>query len=317
MTDAVTEAPETPPARWRARAAALAIDLLPGAIVAAAMALAALGFPAGGVWWWVAVSIAGVAILATAVNRTLLPVLTGWSLGRAFAGIEVVRGGGTTEPVGVARLLLREVAHLLDTLPLFAGWLWPLRDKRGRTFADMLARTEVRQAGTRRPPEGARARTGAAFVAAAALSVVAAMVSYLLVFQREHSSEVARGELSRQGPKIVADMLSYDPQTLPDDFARAQSLATEKYREQLVPQQDAIRNGAPVPNYYRVADAAVLNATPRRGAMLLFLQGQRGTAGKERLISATVRVTFAKAAGDWRVDDLTVVSKPLPAEGEK
>lgn len=137
--------------------------------------------------------------------------------------------------------------------------------KRGRTFADILTGTEVRQAGTRPRPEGIRAKTGAAFVAAAALSVIAAVVSYLLVFQREHSAEVARASSPGRGPKIVADMLSYDPKTLPDDFARAQSLATEKYREQLVPQQDAIRNGAPVPNYYRVADAAVLNATPRRG----------------------------------------------------
>ncbi len=314
MTDA--RVPETRPAGWRARAAALAIDLVPGAIVMAAMALAALSVPARGVWWWIAVTIGGSAILATAVNRTLLPVITGWSLGRAFIGLHVVRGGAETEAVGVGRLLLREVTHLLDTVPIFAGWLWSLRDKRRRTFADIVARTEVVPAAKERP-EGIRLRTAAAFVAAAALSVIAAMVSYFVVFQREHAVDVARNQLARQGPKIVADMLSYDPETLQDDFARAQTLATEKYREQLVPQQDAIRDAKPAPNYYRVADAAVLNSAPRRGTMLLFLQGQRGAPGKERLISATVRVTFAKPAGDWLVDDLTVVSKPLPAEEEK
>lgn len=314
MTDA--RVPETRPAGWRARAAALAIDLVPGAIVMAAMALAALSVPARGVWWWIAVTIGGSAILATAVNRTLLPVITGWSLGRAFIGLHVVRGGAETEAVGVGRLLLREVTHLLDTVPIFAGWLWSLRDKRRRTFADIVARTEVVPAAKERP-EGIRLRTAAAFVAAAALSVIAAMVSYFVVFQREHAADVARGQLVRQGPKIVADMLSYDPETLHDDFARAQTLATEKYREQLVPQQDAIRDAKPAPNYYRVADAAVLNSTKQRGTMLLFLQGQRGEPGKERLISATVRVTFAKSAGNWLVDDLTVVSKPLPAEEEK
>jgi Mce-associated membrane protein len=315
VTDAVTQAPE--PARWRARAAALAIDLLPGAIVVAAMALTALSFPRGGVWWWIAVSIAGLAILATAVNRTLLPAIAGWSLGRAFRGIEVVRGRGQTEAVGAGRLLLRDVAHLLDTVPLFAGWLWPLRDKRRRTFADLLARTEVVAVAGRQPPAGIRTRTAAVFGAAAALSVIAAAAGYLLVYQPERASDVARTQVSRQGPKIVADMLSYDPESLQDDFARAQSLATAKYREQLVPQQEAIRGAKPAPNYYRVADAAVLNATPNRATMLLFLQGQRGAPGKERLISATVRVTFAKTAGDWLVDDLTVVSKPLPAEEEK
>jgi Mce-associated membrane protein len=52
--------------------------------------------------------------------------------------------------------------------------------------------------------------------------------------------------------------------------------------------------------------------------MLLFMQGQRGEVGKQRFISATVRVPFAKSApAQWRVDDLTVVTKPLPAEDGK
>ena len=40
-------------------------------------------------------------------------------------------------------LMLRELAHLLDTAALFIGWLWPLWDRRRRTFADLLLRTEV------------------------------------------------------------------------------------------------------------------------------------------------------------------------------
>lgn len=310
MTDAELSAP----AGWRTRAVALGIDLLPGAVVVATTAMAAMSLPLGGAWWWLALTITGAAILATAVNRVLLPVITGWSLGRAFTGIEVVRGGSGSA-VGAVRLLLRDAAHLLDAV--FFGWLWPLRDRRGRTFADLVARTEVRSPGERRPPANIRAVTMAVFVAAAAVSVAFAGTVYAVVYQHDHGADRARTQISRQGPKIVADMLSYDPQTLDDDFARAQGLATEKYREQLVPQQDAIRNATPVPNLYRVTDAAVLDAAPRRAAMLMFLQGQRGTPGKERLISATVRVVFVEAWGSWRVDDLSVVSKPLPAEGEK
>ena len=38
----------------------------------------------------------------------------------------------------------------------------------------------------------------------------------------------------------------------------------------------------------------------------------------ERLITATVRVSFVKGAGErWLVDDLTVVTKPKPPKGEK
>lgn len=314
MTEAVDAVPVSPPARWRHRLIAFGIDLLPGAVVVAAMVLVAMCFPRGGAWWWLAMTVIGVVILATAVNRVLLPVTTGWSLGRAFAGLEVTRTGENTGAVGAGRLLLREGAHLLDAV--FAGWLWPLRDRRGRTFADLVARTEVRPA-RRRPPARIRGKVMAVFVAAAVLSTAGAGAAYAVVYRGEHNSDLARVQIARQGPKIVADMLSYDPATLQDDFDRAQSLATEKYREQLVPQLDAIRNATPVPNFYRVTDAAVLDATAHRATMLMFLQGQRGTPGKERLISATVRVVFAEAAGNWRVDDLSVVSKPLPAEGDK
>lgn len=318
MTDTVAEEPQIRPARWRARATALGIDLLPGSAVLLTMGMAALCFPFGSVWWWLATVSGALAFLATEVNRMLLPAITGWSLGRAYTGIEVVRGGtGQNATVGAGRLLLREVAHLLDTVPLLLGWFWPLRDRRGRTFADMVARTEVRPAARRSPPPNIRVVTTAVFVAAAVLSLAGAAAAYGIVYQRDHKSDLARDQIARQGPKIVADMLSYDPESLQDDFDRAQSLATEKYREQLIPQQDAIRNAKPVPNFYRVTDAAVLDAAPHRATMLLFLQGQRGTSGNERLISATVRVTFAEAKGTWRVDDLTVVSKPMPAEGEK
>ena len=47
--------------------------------------------------------------------------------------------------------------------------------------------------------------------------------------------------------------------------------------------------------------------------MLLFMQGRRGAAPDERYISATVRVNFAKGEDEhWRVDDLTVLTKPKP-----
>lgn len=320
VTDAVSEtvadAPRPEPARWRTRATAIAIDLLPGSAVMASTGMLALSLPSDSVWRWLVSGIAGLVFLATEVNRIFLPALKGWSLGRAFTGIEVVRGADDAA-AGVGRLLLREVAHLVDTVPVLLGWIWPLRDRRRRTFADLLARTEVRPAAQRQPPANIRVVTAGVFVAAAAASLIAAATAYGVVYQNDHQSDRAQAEISRQGPKIVADMLSYDPETLAEDFERAQSLATEKYRQQLVPQQDAIRDSKPVPNFYRVTDAAVLNAAPHRATMLLFLQGQRGTPGKERLISATVEVVFVQESGTWRVDDLDVVSKPLPVQGEK
>ena len=138
---AVDEAAPNELARWHIRAAALAVDVLPGVAVVATMALVWLAVPTQSMWWWVSVPVLVGAALVTMVNRAILPAIIGWSLGRALLGIEVVRPDGTA--VGVGRLMLRELAHLLDTLSVFVGWLWPLWDSRRRTFADLLLRTEV------------------------------------------------------------------------------------------------------------------------------------------------------------------------------
>lgn len=301
-------------APWWARAVALAVDVLPGAAVVTTMALAASTVPQGGVWWWACLSVGGLAMLLTAGNRSLLPAITGWSLGRAALGIAVVRSGdSSTGSVGAWRLLLRDLAHLLDTVSVFVGWLWPLWDQRRRTFADMLVRTEVRRAQLQRLPRNVPTLVAVVFLTAALLCVMGATVSYLVVYQSEQATGRARAQIAAQGPKIVEQMLSYKPDSLQADFTHAQSLVTDKYRDQLVAEQQAVQKGKPVINEYWVTNSAVLSASPHRATMLLLLQGQRGDQDKQRLISATVRVAFANSAAQWRVDDLTVVTKPLPA----
>ena len=119
------------PAQWAARAGAFAADTLPVAAVLGTMTLVALSVPLRGVWWWVCVSIATVAVLSTVFNR-LLPVIGAQSLGRAVFGITVVRRNNA--PAEPWWLLLRELLHLLDTAPVLAGWLWPLWDPHRHTF---------------------------------------------------------------------------------------------------------------------------------------------------------------------------------------
>lgn len=302
-----------PLASWWARAVALAIDVVPGAAVVATMALVCSTVPVYSLWWWGCVSVGGVAIVLTAGNRVLLPTITGWSLGRAVVGVAVVRRDGA--PVGPVRLLLRELGHLLDTVAVFVGWMWPLWDPRKRTFADLLARTEVRRAQLQRLPPNLPRQTAVVFVAAALVCAAAAAVSYLVVYQRDRATDTARAQVAAQGPKIVEQMLTYAPSSLREDFARAQSLATDNYRERLVRQQQEVQRAEPVTNEYWATNSSVLAATPNRATMLLFLQGVRGDEpDKQRFISATVRVTFEKSAATWRVDELTVVTKPLPAE---
>ena len=307
-TAAVQKSPQDALAPWHLRVGAFAVDVLPAIAVATTLALVSFTVPARGVWWWVCISVGGLAILLMLVNRLLLPTITGWSLGRALFGIEVVRRDGVA--TGPWSLLLRDLAHLLDTASV-VGWLWPLWDSRRRTFADMLLHTEVRRVEADEPPPKIRRWVAVAVLTAAAVCLAGAAVSYLAVYSRDRASDQTRAQIQAEGPKIVAQMLTYDPKSLGDDFARARSLATDKYRRQLATQQDVVQKGSPVINEYWPTDWSVQSATPDRATMLLFLQGRRGAAPNERYISATVRVEFAKGGDDrWRVDDLSVLTKP-------
>jgi Mce-associated membrane protein len=309
---AVDQAEPNGLARWHIRAAALAVDLVPGVAVVATMALVWMAAPPRSPWWWASLSVLVAAALATMVNRAVLPATFGWSLGRALLGIEVVQRDGSA--VGVGRLSLRELAHLLDTLSVFVGWLWPLWDPRRRTFADLLARTEVRCAADDRRPADIRRHAATAAGVAVLLCVAGAAVSAFAIYLPARASQQAREAVNAQGPKIVAQMLTYDPKTLDQDFARARSLTTDKYRPELVKQQESVQKGHPVINEYWVTDSTVLSATRDTATMLLFMQGHRGGGGEERFITATVRVALVKGKnGQWLVDNLDVVTKPKPA----
>jgi Mce-associated membrane protein len=323
VTVVVEEAQTTAPqvssenalAPWHIRVCAFAVDVLPPLAVATTMALVSFTVPARGAWWWLCISVFGLAVLLMLVNRLLLPAIVGWSLGRALCGIAVIRADGAA--IGTWGLLLRDLAHLLDTVSV-VGWLWPLWDSRRRTFADMLLRSEVRSSDSGRPQSDLRRWTGIAVLSAAGLCVAGAVVSYAAVYSHDRATDQTRAQIATQGPKIVAQMLTYDPKSLQSDFARAQSLATDKYRGQLKAQQDIVQKGNPVINEYWVTDGSIESASPDRATMLLFMQGRRGASPEERYITATVRVTFAKDGNDhWRVDDLTVLTKPKsPGNGK-
>ena len=302
-----------PVATWSARAGAFTIDVLFGLGVLIAAGLVAVSARPQGWLWWLCVVVAVGALVAIAVNRFLLPATRGWSMGRSVFGIAVVGAGGAEDAggagVGPGRLVLRDLAHLLDTVPVLLGWLWPLIDSRGRTFADLLTGTEVRQVDGPRPDW--RRRALAAIAAAATVSAAIAGAGYLGVYRPELAAAQAREQIAVQGPKIVEELLTYKTATIQDDFARAQTLVTDGYRPTWTAQQEATRKAGAVDNVYWVTNGAVLNSTANRAVMLMLLQGQRGAAGGQRFISASVRVSFEKSgSGQWQVSDLTVLAQP-------
>lgn len=295
-------------ASWQARAAALLLDFAPGTAVLVTMALLAYTTDQWSVLRWVFVSAAALALLATVANRTVVPALTGWTLGRAVVGIRAVTSTGAS--AGALRLLLRDLAHLLDTAAVLLGWLWPLWDSKHRTFADLLLRTEVRVVGT--PEGGARRRAGLALVIATVICVAGSGLAYQQIYRHERAVEQARAQIAEQGPRIVEKMLSYGATTVQVDFANAKSLATDAYRPQLVAQQQAVESDGVVSNEYWAVSSAVLTNSVTEASMLLALQGQRGdNANDLKFITATVRVEFEKVDDDrWHVDNLTVLKKP-------
>ena len=85
-TAADDSAPERPTASWLARAGAFSIDVLLGDAVIATMALLTLSAPQRGWLWWVFTGAAVLVVVLIAVNRLLLPTITGW-----IAGARAVR----------------------------------------------------------------------------------------------------------------------------------------------------------------------------------------------------------------------------------
>jgi uncharacterized RDD family membrane protein YckC len=71
---------------------------------------------------------------------------TGQSIGKQWLGIRLV-GAQTGRPVGFGLAFARQLAHILDGIPFYLGYLWPLWDERRQTFADKVCSTLVVRAG--------------------------------------------------------------------------------------------------------------------------------------------------------------------------
>ncbi|MGB5111153.1 MAG: RDD family protein [Mycobacterium sp.] len=304
------------PASWGARAGALGIDVPFGVALIVTLALLAWTAPLMGWLWWVYVVVAVLAGVAMMVNRWVLPTITGWTVGRAVTGIRVLRRDGAA--AGTGRLLARDIAHLLDTAAVFLGWLWPLWDRRHRTFADLLLRTEVHRVGE--PGRNVRRPVAIGLVSATLLCAVATAAGYLVVYRQDRALGTARTEIAAQGAHIVEQILSYAPDTAKDDFARAQSLASDIYRPQLIQQQEAVQKAPLVSNEYWAVNGVVLEQpalTTNTASMLLAMQGQRGSdPNAMRFISATVRADFVKTGDQWQVQNLSVLTKPYTGGGQ-
>jgi uncharacterized RDD family membrane protein YckC len=67
---------------------------------------------------------------------------TGYSFGKTVVGIRLVKVS-TGRPMGAGLCFVRQLAHYIDSLICYLGWLWPLWDAKNQTIADKIMATVV------------------------------------------------------------------------------------------------------------------------------------------------------------------------------
>lgn len=87
--------------------------------------------------------ISGVLALAYFIwNYCLKQGKTGYTIGKGIMGIKLVKAE-TGQPIGAGMSFVRYLAHILDGIPCYIGYLWPLWDAQRQTFADKVIGTYV------------------------------------------------------------------------------------------------------------------------------------------------------------------------------
>jgi hypothetical protein len=85
----------------------------------------------------------GLYILALWIyNRWYRGGTTGYTIGRGVAGNKLVKES-TGEPVGMLLAFVRDIAHIVDSIICYIGWLFPLWDTKRQTLADKIMSTVV------------------------------------------------------------------------------------------------------------------------------------------------------------------------------
>ena len=67
---------------------------------------------------------------------------TGYTIGKGVLGIKLVKLD-TGQPMGAGLSFVRQIAHIVDAIPCYLGYLWPLWDSKRQTFADKIMSTVV------------------------------------------------------------------------------------------------------------------------------------------------------------------------------
>ena len=65
----------------------------------------------------------------------------GQTVGRKVAGVTLINSQG--QPMGAGLAFVRDLAHIIDSLICYIGWLFPIWDAKRQTIADKIMNTTV------------------------------------------------------------------------------------------------------------------------------------------------------------------------------
>jgi uncharacterized RDD family membrane protein YckC len=138
-------APAVNYASWIQRVGAYLVDAVcvaPFSILAAVVGRGtddATGLPTVNAFYWIFLVL---AIVVQGYNRWFQAGKTGQSWGKKVLGIRLV-SEQTGQPIGAGMAFLRDLAHIVDGIICYIGFLFPLWDAKKQTLADKIVKTLV------------------------------------------------------------------------------------------------------------------------------------------------------------------------------
>ncbi|HET7312009.1 MAG TPA: RDD family protein [Mycobacteriales bacterium] len=127
-------------ASWIQRVGSYIVD---GLVAVPGYLVAAIGAGIGGGFGALLMIIGYLGALAIVVwNRWIRQGTTGQSLGKQALNLKLIREADG-QPMGTGMAFVRDLAHFLDSIACYIGWLWPLWDNKRQTFADKVCSSVV------------------------------------------------------------------------------------------------------------------------------------------------------------------------------
>lgn len=129
-----------PYASWLQRVGAYLVDLL---VLVPAYLIVLVGAATGGGAGAFLTIVGYLAAIGIGLwNYVFRQGATGKTIGKQTLGLTLI-GERTGAPIGAGMTFVRGLAHILDSLACYLGYLWPLWDSKRQTFADKVCSTVV------------------------------------------------------------------------------------------------------------------------------------------------------------------------------